>query len=47
MLYNVVMSVKEVGEQYKCNICGNEVTVTRAGGGKLVCCGQPMEKIAG
>ncbi|HDZ62723.1 MAG TPA: desulfoferrodoxin, partial [Nitrospirae bacterium] len=22
------MAVKDVGEQYKCNICGNEVTVT-------------------
>ena len=24
---------------------GNEVTVTKAGGGVLVCCGKPMEKI--
>ena len=32
---------------YKCNVCGNEVTVTKAGGGELVCCGQPMEKISG
>jgi desulfoferrodoxin-like iron-binding protein len=41
------MSVKDVGENYKCTICGNEVTVTRAGGGELVCCGQPMEIISG
>jgi len=41
------MQVKEVGEKYKCNICGNEVTVTKAGGGELVCCEQPMEKIGG
>jgi desulfoferrodoxin-like iron-binding protein len=47
MLYNGVMNVNKVGEQYKCNICGNEVTVTSAGGGELVCCGQPMEKISG
>ncbi|MCK9595443.1 MAG: desulfoferrodoxin FeS4 iron-binding domain-containing protein [Candidatus Omnitrophica bacterium] len=39
------MEVKEIGEKFKCNVCGNEVTVTKAGGGELVCCGQPMEKI--
>jgi len=40
-----IMAVKDVGEKYKCNVCGNEVTVTKVGGGELVCCGQPMEKI--
>jgi desulfoferrodoxin-like iron-binding protein len=40
------MNVQSVGEQYKCTICGNEVSVTRAGGGELVCCGQPMEKFS-
>ncbi|MCK4928596.1 MAG: hypothetical protein KAR76_02565, partial [Methanosarcinales archaeon] len=25
------------------NICGNEVTVTKVGGGTLVCCGEDME----
>ncbi len=40
------MAVKNVGENYKCNICGNEVTVTNAGGGTLVCCGQDMELIS-
>ena len=39
------MAVEKVGEKYRCNVCGNEVTVTRVGGGELVCCGQPMEKI--
>ncbi len=39
------MAVKEVGERYRCNICGNEVTVDTAGGGTLVCCGEDMEKI--
>ncbi len=38
------MGVKEAGENYKCNICGNEVTVTKAGGGVLVCCGEDMGK---
>jgi len=32
-----------VSELYK--LCGNEVTVTKAGGNpEIVCCGQPMEK---
>ena len=39
------MAVEEVGEKYRCNICGNEVTVTKAGGGTLVCCGEDMEKL--
>jgi superoxide reductase len=29
-------------EIYKCELCGNIVEVLYAGGGKLVCCGQPM-----
>ena len=37
--------VKKVGEKYKCNICGNEVTVTKVGGGTLVCCGEDMKLI--
>jgi desulfoferrodoxin-like iron-binding protein len=41
------MNVEKAGEKYRCNICGNEVTVTKAGGGELVCCGEPMEKISG
>lgn len=39
------MSVKEVGEKFRCDICGNEVTVTKVGGGTLVCCGQDMDKV--
>jgi desulfoferrodoxin-like iron-binding protein len=39
------MPVKKVGEKYRCNVCGNEVVVTKVGGGELVCCKQPMEKI--
>jgi desulfoferrodoxin-like iron-binding protein len=39
------MAVEAVGEKYRCNICGNEVTVYKAGGGVLVCCGEDMEKI--
>jgi desulfoferrodoxin-like iron-binding protein len=36
------MGVKSVGEKYVCDVCGNEVQVTKAGGGTLVCCGKPM-----
>jgi desulfoferrodoxin-like iron-binding protein len=39
------MAVEAVGEKYRCTICGNEVTVTKSGGGVLVCCGEDMEKI--
>jgi len=31
------------GQVYKCNVCGNIVEVLYAGGGQLVCCGQPMQ----
>lgn len=41
----VKMPVEKIGEKHRCNVCGNEVTVTKVGGGELVCCGQPMEKI--
>ncbi|SMP58941.1 desulfoferrodoxin FeS4 iron-binding domain-containing protein [Desulfonatronum zhilinae] len=33
-----------VGESYKCELCGNVVEVKEAGGGELVCCGEPMKK---
>ncbi len=29
-------------EVYKCNLCGNIVTVSHQGPGELVCCNQPM-----
>jgi len=28
---------------YKCEICGNVVTVLHEGAGQLVCCGKPMQ----
>lgn len=40
-------NVKKTGEVWKCDICGNVVEVKEAGGGELVCCGQPMVKIKG
>ncbi len=32
----------DLGNYYKCNICGNVVQVSFVGGGELICCGQPM-----
>ena len=29
---------------YKCNICGNVVSVQEQGGGELICCDYPMNK---
>ncbi len=29
------MAVEKVGEKYKCNVCGNEVMVTKVGGENL------------
>ena len=37
------VGVKRIGELYRCNVCGNEVTVSKVGGGTLVCCGEDME----
>ena len=39
------MAVKDINERYKCNICGNEVMVTKVGGGTLICCGEEMELV--
>jgi desulfoferrodoxin-like iron-binding protein len=41
----ITMAVMEKGEKYLCNLCGNEVIVTKVGGGTLVCCGEDMELI--
>lgn len=36
----------KLNEIYRCSICGNIVEVVHTGGGKLVCCGQPMDLMA-
>ena len=41
-----MMSVKDVGEIFRCEVCGNVVEVKEVGGGTLVCCGQEMELIS-
>ena len=38
-----MVNVKEIGEVYKCEICGNVVEVIEVGGGELVCCDEPMK----
>jgi desulfoferrodoxin-like iron-binding protein len=38
----ILAQVQAIGEKYRCNLCGNEVEVTAAGGGELRCCGQTM-----
>ncbi|MEM2878964.1 MAG: desulfoferrodoxin [Candidatus Hadarchaeales archaeon] len=37
------MSLTQLRQVYRCNVCGNIVMVMHAGGGQLVCCGQPMQ----
>ena len=37
------MNVGEIGQVYKCGVCGNIVEVLSVGGGELVCCNQAME----
>jgi len=39
------MGVEKVGEKYRCDVCGNEIEVTKAGGGTLFCCGEPMQLV--
>lgn len=41
----ITMGVKKEGAKYRCNVCGNEVVVTKVGGGTLVCCGEDMELV--
>lgn len=38
------MAVEKSGEKYRCGVCGNEVFVTKAGGGTLSCCGKKMKR---
>ena len=36
----------KVGEKFKCELCGNQVTVTKEGGNPQIhCCGQAMTKV--
>jgi desulfoferrodoxin-like iron-binding protein len=37
-----MVNVSKEGQVFKCEICGNVVVVKEAGGGELICCGEPM-----
>ena len=39
-----MVNVSSAGQIFVCNICSNVVEVKEAGGGELVCCGEPMEQ---
>jgi desulfoferrodoxin-like iron-binding protein len=40
-----MVNVQKAGEIYRCAICGNVVLVTEAGGGEIVCHGEPMQLV--
>jgi desulfoferrodoxin-like iron-binding protein len=40
-----MVKVREVGEIYRCEICGNVVEMKEVGGGELFCCGQSMNLV--
>ncbi len=42
-----MVNVQKAGEMYRCIVCGNLVMVTEAGGGELVCHGEPMQLVEG
>jgi hypothetical protein len=35
--------MSKLGKRYKCEVCGMEALCTKAGEGKLECCGQEMK----
>ena len=37
-----MVDANTVGQVFNCEACGNVVEVKEAGGGELVCCGEPM-----
>ncbi|MFA5330974.1 MAG: desulfoferrodoxin FeS4 iron-binding domain-containing protein [Methanoregula sp.] len=38
-----MVNVSTKGQVFVCEICGNVVEVKEAGGGELICCGEPMK----
>lgn len=40
-----MVNVQNVGELYRCTICGNVVFVKEAGGGELICHNEPMQLV--
>ena len=41
-----MVMVKNAGEVYKCDICGNVIEVKEAGGGELICCQEAMIQVS-
>lgn len=39
--------IPDLGEVYKCDICGNVVYVLQGGGSELVCCEEEMNLVTG
>jgi|GEM_PF-494853 len=39
----IMVNVSRDGQVFRCEICGNVVVVKEAGGGELICCGEPMQ----
>ena len=39
------MGVEKVGEKYRCNVCGNEIEVTKVGGGTLLRRGHGINRV--
>lgn len=35
----------ELNQIFRCQVCGNVVELVNVGGGQLVCCGQPMDRL--
>jgi desulfoferrodoxin-like iron-binding protein len=44
---STMVNVQNAGEMYRCRVCGNVVIVREAGGGELVCHGEPMQLVEG
>jgi desulfoferrodoxin-like iron-binding protein len=42
---DTMLNVQKAGEVYRCNVCGNVVIVKEAGGGEMVCHGEPMQLV--
>jgi desulfoferrodoxin-like iron-binding protein len=40
-----MVNVQKAGEVYRCNVCGNIILVQEAGGGEILCHGEPMQLI--
>ena len=42
---NERIEMNQIGKRFKCESCGSEALVTKAGDGELQCCGAAMEMV--